>query len=121
MPDITHERAQVFTANPVGTGMVLLNGGTVIGTGNGFDVKNFGSSGVCGWWIFQASGNSASAQFLVSMDSATWYGLSSVVTGINQTMTGLWSGFYPYIAAQVTWISNSGGNTASAYLKLALK
>lgn len=121
MADITHEERQVSGVD-FNTAATLINGLTTIGTGNALDARAIGNgTAVNGFWAFHASGNSASADILVSVDSATWFSLTSVVTGINQTMTGRWSGYYPYIAAQVSWISNSGNNTATAYLKLALK
>ncbi len=98
----------------------LLQNKSATGIGNILDARANGGVFGAGYWFATVSGNSASAEFLVSHDSANWRLLTATAWGPGSTANGQWSGYYPYIAASAKWIS-AGAQTASVTLHMSLK
>ena len=104
--------------NPFTAGY-LLSAQNATGTGRAIDARSIRGGYGAGFYMFQTSGNSASADFLVSHDSATWFSLTATSLGLNATGIGQFSGYYPFVAGRVTWVSGAA-NTGTVTLQLTL-
>ncbi len=104
--------------NPATAGY-LLSAVSAAGMGKGMDARANGGGYSIGFWYLTVSGNSASAEFLASHDSATWRLITATAAGPGTTATGQWSGYYPYIAASAKWVS-AGAQTGRVDLHLSL-
>lgn len=97
----------VSAQNATGTGVGRL---TALWNGGGYGA---------GYWFSECSGNSASATFLGSHNGTNWLAITSTALGLNATGSGQWSGYYPYLAARVDWVSGAA-NTGTVNLTMTL-
>lgn len=101
----------------------LISGQNVTGTGS---AQN--NASLAGYWsdkgyvFIECSGNSASASIWASPDPANgdWMQITGWALGVNTTATAQLSAYYPFVAAQVDWISG-GARTALVNLQVVLR
>lgn len=103
------------------TAATLLSAINVTGTAaNVLTATAFGGGYGIGFYRVQQSGNSGSAAFAGSIDGTNWNIITGLTgMGVNQTGTGQWSGYYPYIAGVVVWESG-GAITGTTTLTLGM-
>ena len=119
-PDISALRVTFVSGGGTFQSAILISGQNATGTGAGRLTALWNGGGYgAGFWFSQCSGNSASATFLGSHEGASWMPITAVALGLNATGSGQWSGYYPYIAARVDWVSGAA-NTGTVTLRLNL-
>ena len=102
------------------TGGVIASAKKASGVDIGIDARGIAGGYSIGFFTIVVSGNSATATFFGSRDSATWFPITSTAMPSGATTaTGQWSGYYPYIAGGANWVSG-GGATAAVYMTLDL-
>lgn len=119
-PDISALRVTFVSGGGTFQSATLLNAQNATGTGAVRITALWNGGGYgAGYWYGTCSGNSASATFLGSHDGTTYLPITSTAMGVGVTGTGQWSGYYPYLAARVDWVSGAA-NTGTVTLKLHL-
>ena len=91
----------------------LLSANNAIGTGSalGALAKNYG------YVVVWASGNSASANLLGSIDSANWSQITAWSLGADTTATAQVTGYFPYLAGRVSWVSAEGAASGTVWMQ----
>ena len=111
---------QAFDGNY--NGGYLLSGQNISGTGLALDARGMQGIYGGGFYTLRCSGNSASAAFYVSRDSANWMLLTATAMASGTTTAlGQWSGYYPYILGVAPWVSASTSGTGTIWLTLDLQ
>lgn len=82
------------------------------GNGSAIDARAALPAGYLQWATYQAS---AAYTIQASFDSTAWLSITSI-TATTTTASAQWSGYYPYIRAQLNSLWSGGGNTGSGYL-----
>jgi len=113
----------VVTAINNYTGGWLVSANSVTGTGATLTALRNGGGYGAGMYTLICTGNSASGGFYASYDGASWKLITATAMAsgaITVTVTGQWSGYYPYLTWVNTWISAGANLTGTVWARLDL-
>lgn len=91
----------------------LLSANNAVGTGSALGALGTNYNFIMLW----ASGNSASADLMAGADSARWSKVTSWSLGPDQTATAQFTGYFPYLAGQVSWVSAEGAASGTVWMQ----